>query len=474
MGERSRFRASLIRVGLGVTLLSAGYASAESLEHQILTPVGQPAAVLQLKTPSNHVVTPEIREEHLDIVNQLPGLRINRRLSFDEFMRDVEQANLLLAAQRFNGTIARARLVAAGVYPDPTFQGGYSADVSGEDQGDTYSFQLSQEVVVPGKIGNRVAAAQAGVTSSDAGLADYWRNLRATAANSFIDGIAQILIIQRKIEALQRAAQLVDLNTKTLKAKHSSEDNLLRAKVGELEARSDLLTSELTLRQTLAGLNLLMGQRESEGLVLPQGNLDEPERKFVLDDLVNHAVTSRSDVLAARAGVEAAKAQYRLARANLVTDPTVSGMFTHNSEITNRIDPAPRWNSLGIQVSLPIPLSDLNSGAREAAYYAELQSEHRLKAVELQAENDVRTAYDSYRLTKVTEDQFGNELLDDATSMYKERLFKLEKGLVVLTDVLDAHATLNQLYLDYYNALDANAKALVALEQAAGIWDISF
>jgi hypothetical protein len=31
-----------------------------------------------------------------------------------------------------------------------------------------------------------------------------------------------------------------------------------------------------------------------------------------------------------------------------------------------------------------------------------------------------------------------------------------------------------ELYLDYYNALDAQAKALVALEQAAGIWDIYF
>jgi cobalt-zinc-cadmium efflux system outer membrane protein len=74
----------------------------------------------------------------------------------------------------------------------------------------------------------------------------------------------------------------------------------------------------------------------------------------------------------------------------------------------------------------------------------------------------------------VTTEQFGDELLNDARSVYKERLFKLEKGLVALTDVLDAHAALNQLYIDYFNALDAQAKALVALEQAAGIWDISF
>ena len=94
--------------------------------------------------------------------------------------------------------------------------------------------------------------------------------------------------------------------------------------------------------------------------------------------------------------------------------------------------------------------------------------------MKLQAQSDVRAAYESYRLAHDTTDQFGNELLADATSVYKDRLFKLQKGSVALTDVLDAHAALNELYLDYYNALDAEAKALVALEQAAGIWDINF
>jgi outer membrane protein TolC len=40
--------------------------------------------------------------------------------------------------------------------------------------------------------------------------------------------------------------------------------------------------------------------------------------------------------------------------------------------------------------------------------------------------------------------------------------------------VLDAHQALDQLHLDYYNALSGRAKALVELEQAAGIWDINF
>ena len=43
-----------------------------------------------------------------------------------------------------------------------------------------------------------------------------------------------------------------------------------------------------------------------------------------------------------------------------------------------------------------------------------------------------------------------------------------------LVDVLNAHQAINQLYVDYYNALSEQAKALVALESSAGLWDIDF
>ncbi|HUN58596.1 MAG TPA: TolC family protein, partial [Candidatus Binataceae bacterium] len=100
--------------------------------------------------------------------------------------------------------------------------------------------------------------------------------------------------------------------------------------------------------------------------------------------------------------------------------------------------------------------------------------EKSLQATKLQAQDDVLTAFEQYRLAVEETELFATELLKDSDSVYKHRLFRLEKGQVTLTDVLDAHAALDQLYNDYYNALSARAKALVALEQAAGIWDVNF
>jgi outer membrane protein, heavy metal efflux system len=127
-----------------------------------------------------------------------------------------------------------------------------------------------------------------------------------------------------------------------------------------------------------------------------------------------------------------------------------------------------------VSASLPITISALNSGAVQAAYCQELQAEKNLEAAKLQAEADVRRAYQHYVLAVAEVQLFGSELLNDSDQLYKSRLFKLEKGQVTLLDVLDAHQALDQLYLDYYNALSGRAKALVELEQAARIWDINF
>ena len=163
-----------------------------------------------------------------------------------------------------------------------------------------------------------------------------------------------------------------------------------------------------------------------------------------------------------------------LAKAARVPDVTIAGTYTHFSRITNPIDPTPAWENVGVSFSLPIPISALNVGAVQAGYYRELQAEKILQAAKLQAESDVRRAYQRYVLANQEVQLFDAELLKDSAQIYKSRLFKMEKGQMALLDVLDAHQALVQLYLDYYNALSRRAKALVELEQAAGIWDVDF
>jgi len=409
-----------------------------------------------------------------EISEQLPGLAIVGTITFREFMQRVESSNLALAAERYNVPIAKAQLIASRVYPDPQLQVGGGGDITGQGQVNTVIAGLNQGILLGGKIGAREDAARATLKSTDAGVADYLRNLRGQAADAFIDGVIGILKLRREYKGLERSRQLIEVNQERLKKGEISEDELLRTRIAELEAHSDLFDSQSALHETLGGLMGFMGAHQAEGLIAPVGNLEEPPRDFSVDELIGKAVASRYDVVAARYALESAQAQYRLARADRIPDPILGAEYDHFTRVTNPIDPSPAWDAVVASITVPLPLSNLNHGNLDAAYYQVLQSQKALEAAQLQAEIDVRTAYQHYRLAVTGTQEFGGALMRDADNLYKSKLLKLEKGSVGLIDILDAHQALDQLYMDYYNALKREAQALVNLEQAAGIWDVDF
>src|SRR5277367_969685 len=118
------FRRSVIWLFyFAVVLICAVGADAQdrSIDSRILQPVGSPTRRIQLKIPSLKT-TYRSTNRPTDALGPVPGLPITSYITFRRFMREVEAANLALAAQRYNVPIAEAQLTAASVYPDPTFQ----------------------------------------------------------------------------------------------------------------------------------------------------------------------------------------------------------------------------------------------------------------------------------------------------------------------------------------------------------------
>jgi cobalt-zinc-cadmium efflux system outer membrane protein len=396
-------------------------------------------------------------------------------IAFQDFVQEVERSNLDLAAQRYNVSIAEAQLVVARVYPNPTFQLGYNGDVSHQNQASNYAAGLSQTILLGGKIGARTDVAQSGIKIANSQLADFFRNLRANAAGAFVDGLTQQLNVERKQRSMETLEQLVKSNTERLRVGDIGEIDLVQSRVALLQARSDLLAAQSALQQTLAGLAVLVGRQQQDGLWSPSGNLEIGRRAFAVADLVKQALGTRSDVLAAQSVLEAAHAQYVLAQANRVPDLTVglnSGYFTRG---TNPIDPTPIWKSLGVNFSIPIPISNLvNQGDLQAALNTELQAKQSLAALELKATTDVRSAYERYTLAADAVAHYSSQLLQDADRVLDAKIYSYNRGAASLLDVLEARRANNDIYLAYYTALSEQAKALIALEQSAGIWDINF
>jgi outer membrane protein, heavy metal efflux system len=406
-------------------------------------------------------------------ITSLPPLK-TQQIDFKTFLLEVEQSNLDYAAQRYNIPIAEAQVTAAKVFPSPTLQGGYSTDVSHEQQATTYSGGVTQTILLGGKIRARTAVAKSNLMVNTAQLEDFFRNLRATATDAYVDGLAGQLSLERKKRSLQTLERLVTSNQERLRAGDIGEVDLLQSRVAALQARSDFLAAQSTFEQNLIGLADLLGNRDERLLFTPTGSMKAHTLSLGVEELIASALVKRGDVLAAERARETARAQYNLTRANRVPDVDVSVGVVHSTRITSTIDPAPPWNSLALTLSVPIPLSNINKGELMAAKFGEAQADKAAQATELRAVTEVRQAYARYNLARAAVSQYSGELLQDADRVLEAKLYSYQRGGASLLEVLDAQRANNDTYLAYFDALAEQAKALVAIEQAAGIWDIEF
>ena len=63
-------------------------------------------------------------------------------------------------------------------------------------------------------------------------------------------------------------------------------------------------------------------------------------------------------------------------------------------------------------------------------------------------------------------------VLSDADQVLEKTLYNYKRGGATLVEVLVAQRTDNDAHLAYFDALSDAARALVAVQQAAGTWDM--
>lgn len=436
-----------------------------------------PAAALRDKT-----ATPATKELPDD---SQEGLSI----SFNNFIRAVQDSNLNYAAQKFTVSIAEAQISLARLWPNPTLSGGYttpfaqanvipdvpSSSPSSSDQAlpNATTLGISEEIPLGGKLGAKEAVATTNASQAQAQLEDYFRNLRGTAAGAYIDAVTAQLNEEQLRKSYKSLQDLADLNEVRYKDGDIAESDLSQARVAALEALSSLHAAESTRRQANIGLAVLAGRREQTEPYYPLGKLALEKRAFNQDSLIADAVEHRSDVIASMHAFENAKTQMRLLLANRVPDVTASLNYTHNSQSENTFAPSPENDQIGFSLSIPLPFSNFDTDDVKAARLTIEQSGTQLAAQKVQAETDVRQAVARYRAALDAVGQYYGGILNDAQRVLDITVYSYRKGSATLLDVRQAESDLTNTYQNYYAALNEEAKALVNLEQMTGFWDIT-
>jgi cobalt-zinc-cadmium efflux system outer membrane protein len=397
----------------------------------------------------------------------------SRTLPVGEFVSEVLQSNLDLAAQRFNVPIAKAQLAAARVSPNPVLNAGTGRDLTHEDQPTTYFAGLSAEVEIPGKRSYRSTAALETLLAASATLEDYLRTLRGTAASAYVDAVSGQLILVEKQRAFASLDRLANENDVRLKAGDISTVDDDQARADALQARGDVFASQSSNSANQYVLLQLLGR---PGAPLPQvvDHLNVRTRQFNLTKLLADVLHNRPDTVAARKIYESTQATTRLTRLNRIPDPTLGVTFQEALTGRNPIDPTPNFNSINLSVSLPLPIFNSLRGEYSVAVYNAAQAEQTLRSTELKAEVDVRGSYARYQTAQTRLAQYQNGALELAAKVLEGQLLSYKTGSATLLDVLQAEKADTDVHLAYIDALTERAKAIIALEQAANIWDLDF
>jgi outer membrane protein TolC len=410
-----------------------------------------------------HATTPEF-----------PGRKTpTRRLTLDQFLAGVAANNLDLAAQRYNISIAQAQVVAAKVSPNPVFGVTFLTDISHREQATAYAEGVTEEIEVGGKRKFRVSVAQKNLLSVSATVDDFFRTLRGTAATAFVTALAGQLTVDEKGRAFEALNDLAKANEKRLSEGDLGEADADQARLAAKQAEGDLVVAQSAQSANLFALVQLLGKRRAQA-PNPEGSLLFPNRDLSLASILAVAMQNRPDVRAAHFALESTQSSVKLAKANRIPDPTIGVAVGETGQIRNPIDPAPSYNTLNLSLSLPLPLFNSYRGEYEAAVQTALQAQKILDSVKLKAEVDVRTNFDRYQLAKQQLAKYQGNAIELARKVLEAKLTSYRLGAGSLLDVLQAQKDDTDVHLNYITALTERASALVALEQAAGFWDISF
>jgi outer membrane protein TolC len=274
------------------------------------------------------------------------------------------------------------------------------------------------------------------------------------------------LIVQSHREAAQARIQasedLQKERVQQVKYGSTLEEEAIESRAQSLEARQDLLTTELQLSDLNMQLDDAMGLPLTTALVL-DASVRQARDSCKLEECLRLALEAHPEIVEARAEIEKASAAVRLAKRQYLPDVEAFARYSYQDNVPFL---ARNFGTFGVHFGY-----DLFDGGRRSAAIGEhksqlAQAEENLARIKEEVELRVQTAYNKLERTrqmiKVSE-----ELL--ALRMESRRVFvqQTKEGTALQSQVdaaaaheLDAKTLLLQSQLDYIQAEDEMTEAM--------------
>jgi cobalt-zinc-cadmium efflux system outer membrane protein len=391
-------------------------------------------------------------------------------LTIDAAVREAIDHNLTLVAERYSVSVANARVVTAGLRPNPVLT--VSAMFPSSEVFDNAVSPREQiaHVDVPiergGKRDRRVDVAQAAKSVAELQLVNTIRQLVLDVQGACVDVVQANQNLALARESLDAFNALVQVNTERVRTGDLSQVELSRSRLAALQFQNDVRQQQAKLIVAQSRLRTLLGRTGMDPIDV-DGELRRDATSIDRDAVRQVALTHRPDLEALRRDQARSTADVRLQMAQGKVDFTLSGEYHH------QVQPIPEPNGAsgglyGVFLSSPLPFFNRNQGEIARAELEEKQAAARITAYEAQVRTEVDAAYEAYTAARDVVSTIEAQMLTRARDVRTTTEYSYRRGEASFVEFLDAVRTFNDTMQSYNGARADFARSLYTLDASAG------
>src|SRR5258706_6760179 len=310
-------------------------------------------------------------------------------LTLEQAIAEALDHNLGLIAERYNLSIAQARIITARLRPNPVFSldGDHlplagthfnAVNMAGPPE---YAARTDFVLERGEKRKARIAVAESSRAVAELQLFNTVRGVVLEVQSTLVDLLAAKDSLRLAQENLATLNEIVRINTTRVKDGDVSEVELLRAQVASLQFENQVHQAETRLATTRAKLQVLLGRTRTARPFDIAGELRRTTAPLSEQTLLETARQPRPDLLALVRDQARSLADLR----NQIAIGTVD--YTVGSEFRRQQGLAGTGNSLGFFFSTSLPVFNLNQCVIEHSTQEQRQIAARIRALHATEEN---------------------------------------------------------------------------------------
>jgi cobalt-zinc-cadmium efflux system outer membrane protein len=396
------------------------------------------------------------------------GVAQKKTLTWDEAKRELDTANPTLRAARIGIQESRADEITAFLRPNPdlTMYVDQVSPIYQADGGPLRPFSDALPFVAGSylierrhKRELRRESAQQATAIAISELDDQRRNLLFDLREAFVATLQQKAVVEVTRESLEYYDRMLSVGRDRYKSGDIAQVDLDRMELQRVQFESDVQTALVNLRTAKIHLEALLNDRTPVEQLDVSGRFDFAEIVTPAQEFRQNALDSRADLRAALQAVDKARTDYRLARANGSTDPTIQWDMARQY---------PLRAYLGVGVNIPLRIFDRNQGEKARTQLDIQRNERLVEANRLEIFSDVDSAYATLESNLILLRPYKARYLQQAARVRETISFSYQHGGASLLDFLQAQQDYRSIQLTYLNLVGSYMSAANQMNFAVG------